>query len=213
MKERNIGPLSEAAHGFSQSIACGLCDLIDLPDAGVEKEAAHHPAQILGRGEAVVSQLHGFFDESLDIGWDPGGFEELPQMDVRDADEPLPIKGHIAVQGQKIQVGACSIGDASEEMGTGLMAEPAHAFGEWSLEPGLQIRIGFDELTPDLQVIVPRPQAPVMLEDKGSIGFFARMLRCEQRGRVANDGHGHGISSWPKARRYSATTVGSETWV
>jgi len=76
-------------------IAGGLRDLIDLPHACMEEEAAHDPTQILGRGEAVVSQLHGFLDESLDIRWDPGGVEELPQMDVRDADEPVPIEGHI----------------------------------------------------------------------------------------------------------------------
>jgi len=97
MKEGNIGSFSEGAHGFSQLITGCLRDLIHLPGAGVEEEAAHHPAQILGRGEAVVSQLHRFLDEPLNVRWGPNGIEKFPNVDGRDANEPLPIEGDVAV--------------------------------------------------------------------------------------------------------------------
>src|SRR5260221_14755174 len=95
MKERNIGPLSEAAHGFSQSIACGLCDLIDLPDAGVEKEAAHHPAQILGRGGAVLSPYTCFLCESPPTRFATGGFARHPRNEVLEVGGPRTTQKRI----------------------------------------------------------------------------------------------------------------------
>src|SRR6266487_5592998 len=97
MKEGNVGPFSEGAHGFSKLIAGCLRDLIHPPGAGVQEKAAHHPAQILGRGEAVVSQLHRFLDEPLNIGWDLNCIEKFPNVDGRDTHEPLPIESDVAV--------------------------------------------------------------------------------------------------------------------
>jgi len=88
-----------------------------------------------------------------------------------------------------------------------------HSFWERSGKPILQMRIVLDKLS------VPMQQMPAIFltlcvgGDKRRIFLGAGMMEDGKRVLTRSVERTHSVPSFPRAWRYSATTVGSDTWV
>src|SRR5258708_5771874 len=137
MKEIDVSAFPKAANRLGERVTVRFGDLIHLPDSLVQEDAADCPLQIMGRRTPIVPQTYRFLNELLDACCHLTGMEYLPDMDTRDADEPIPIEGSIAMQRQKIQVGACSVGDVTKRMRARLPIQSPCALWAPGREPGV----------------------------------------------------------------------------
>ncbi len=205
-----------------------LGDRGDVEDTGVQGDATDRPVHRLTGRVRVEAQADGIVDELLGAQVDAERGGRLDDRELPGGEQPRVVERRVAAQPEVDQVGA---GPERHRVGRAvvrLAVQPADPLDQRGTEPAGQLGPALDELPAEPQLhqlvlavaVLPLDiGTPLLLRAVPPAAALVRNgARVCQHGRCG-DGPGPHFASPvaelcpPRARLYSATTVGSETRV
>jgi hypothetical protein len=218
-----IEPLTELADSDEHPIDVSVHELIDRPHTAVKRDPAKRPSHRaidVGTTQPKGARLPR---EHLDAEIDPHVKGDIVDAHVTDGEQPIIVDPQMTAQREVIEIGARPIGRAVVQRRPGLTVDPTDALGERCAQPDVKVGPCFDKqlamaaslLNEMLGDTAPRQKCIILVgravtaAEPGRLGCGACLHR---RGRNVTMPH-ESTASRPSARRYSATTMGSETRV
>ena len=224
---REVGPFAKPAHRHKQTVDLLVTELVDRARSFVQRDSAQRPAHCTIDVRTPQPERGAFVGQRLETEIDPHVVQNIVNTQINDREQPVVIDPQFAAQAEIIEISTRKIRWSVLQVRSGLLVDPADAIGEWRSEPGIKVGPSGDEqlamAAPLLdevpgngaggeeRVILARRAMPVA--KAGSVWHCARLHR--RRRHMATP---HGLfallsASRPSARRYSATTIGSDTRV